>query len=544
MKAFLVLALVPGSAASGGDDVVHHVDASIETEGELLGGRFLDVDLDGRRELCLAVASGGERELRFHRVESHRIDPEPYRTVVVKKDVIAYAFADMREEPGNELLMMGRSGFYSYSLEKAGYRGNFAPLVRGEMLFDVGDPKRLREWRFVLESRWGDRLLVPGREGVSVWGLPSPSAGAAVNGMPVERGVLVLGSFPAEKLGTGSGLSRPEEERRREKRRERERKRETRVTIGSSGVRIHQEADRDTLLLPYEDGGALELLSSGRSYGAPALADLDRDGNVDLLFAGDKELLIHLAREGGFATEPDRVEAFPPYLDRDRILPTLYLGDLDGDGDTDLVAQVRDEEGGLKNVENTLYCLVNDGTSLFPEKPHQLLRFKAGYLRVELADVDGDGRLDLALRKFELPGMVEAVSGLEFTLTHLVYLGQEKGTPFARKPMLRQSRVYDETTFSDILANRELDMDCDGDGIADLVEVDLKGRIAIRRLKRSSGFFGGGSWSIEETPWKRFEVFGNIESVRVSDVNGDGIGDVVSRGDRSLTVLLSRRRKP
>ena len=541
MKVFLVLALVPGGGAPGGEELVHHVDASIETEGELLGGRFLDVDLDGRRELCLAVASGGERELRFHRVESHRIDPEPYRTVIVKKDVIAYAFADMREEPGNELLMMGRSGFYSYSLEKAGYRGNFAPLVRGEMLFDVGDPKRLREWRFVLESRWGDRLLVPGREGVSIWGRAGSASGAAVSGVAGEGAALALGSFPAEKLGTGSGLSRPEEERRRERRRERER--ETRVTVGSSGVRIQHAADRDTLLLSGEDGGSLELLSSGRSYGAPALADVDRDGSVDLVFVGDRELRIHLAHEGGFAAEPERVEPFPSYLDRDGIPPTLYLGDLDGDGDSDLVAQVRAEEGGFKNVENTLLCLLNDGTALLPEKPHQLLRFKAGYLRVELADVDGDGRLDLALRKFELPGMVEAVSGLEFTLTHLVYLGQEKATPFARKPMLRQSRVYDETSFGDILANRELEMDCDGDGIADLVEVDLKGRIAIRRLKKSSGFFGGGSWSIEEAPWKRFEVFGNIESVRVRDVNGDGIGDVVSLGESSMTVLLSRRRR-
>jgi len=527
-------------------DRVYFVDASLEPEGELLGGRFLDVDGDGKFELCLVVDSDGERELRLHRVQPGRIDPEPYRSVVVKDDVVAFAFADVREDlvasgsGRDELLFMTKDGFYSYSLERKGYRGNIKRLIRDELLFDVANPDRLPEWRFVLPSQWGDRVLVPGKDGVSVWG-PGPGAvaidAASSSDAGAMAGFVSLGRFPGA-VGAGHVTS-PEEYEHGDEDEDHD---HTTVSVGSSGVRIQVTPDADTLLMPAGEDEAFQLLTSERSYGAPALTDVDRDGNADLLFAVGKELRIHFSRAEGFSETADRIEVFPAYLDREGSQPTLFLRDLDGDGDTDIVAEMSEEQKGLENTETSLFCLINDGERLLPEDPHQLLRFKAAYLRIEFADIDGDGRLDLALRKFELPSMLESVTGFEFTLTHLVFLGQQMGTPFERKPCLRQSRSYDETNFQDIIANRELDMDCDGDGISDLVEVDLKGRIAIRRLKHTSSFFGGDSWKLESTPWKRFEVYGNVESVSVKDVNGDGVGDVISEGEKAMTVLLSQRR--
>ena len=41
-------------------------------------------------------------------------------------------------------------------------------------------------------------------------------------------------------------------------------------------------------------------------------------------------------------------------------------------------------------------------------------------------------------------------------------------------------------------------MDCSGDGIADLVEVDLAGNLAVRRLRKESSFFGGDTWKLDE----------------------------------------------
>ena len=82
---------------------------------------------------------------------------------------------------------------------------------------------------------------------------------------------------------------------------------------------------------------------------------------------------------------------------------------------------------------------------LLPPKPSQVLRFEAGFLKVEVTDANHDGRPDLAPRKFELPTLLETVTGLEFRMTHLLYLGQRKGRPFERKPALKQVETFDET---------------------------------------------------------------------------------------------------
>ena len=64
----------------------------------------------------------------------------------------------------------------------------------------------------------------------------------------------------------------------------------------------------------------------------------------------------------------------------------------------------------------------------------------------------------------------------------------------------------------------------------------------MRRLLVSKSFFGGESWEIEATPWRRFPTTGNIEEVEVRDLNGDGLADVVSETGSALTILLSSRR--
>ena len=213
------------------------------------------------------------------------------------------------------------------------------------------------------------------------------------------------------------------------------------------------------------------------------------------------------------------------------------------DDPNDVLARQRAGDDGLANEEISIFVLVNDGERLLPPEPRQVLRFEAAELRVEVTDVDGDGLPDLALRKFEMPGLIDAMTGLEFTLTYLIFLGESGERPFGRKPVLKQSQTFDETTLQDAIKNRELTMDCDGDGIADLVEVDFDGNITIRRLAHDESFFGGGAWTLESSPWLRFETFGSIESIQVRDLNGDGLGDIISEGPEALTVLLSVRRR-
>jgi hypothetical protein len=531
-----VIAVLLLIATLGEDSDSTYVDASVELAGELLNMAFIDVDQDGQEELCLALRmEAGGRELHLHRIEGTRIPPRPYQVIPVLEETLAYGFADVRSEAGLELFFLTKDGAWSYSLTQEGYRGNIRRLVETELVYDVPDPHSLPRWKYVFPAAGGDRILLPARDGFAVW---APET--------TDSSLLEATSYRAENDFTvHEAMSRQPRNRRQQAQQER-----TEVRVGPGGIQM----TRDTktlggLLLPDSASDTSDLLEVEQAYGAPALLDVDGDGHDDLLVLEDLELSVYLADSAGaIPTSPTRIEALPDYLrtddedenDEDRSI-SIRFADLDGDGDQDILARDATDPDGFENGSFSLRILLNDGERLLPDKPQQVLRFEAAELRVHVTDVDGDGRPDLALRKFELPSLLDAVTGLEFTLTHLLFLGKEKGSrPFERKPALKQGQTFDETTLQEAIKNRELAMDCDGDGVADMVEVDLKGRIAIRRLKLEDGFFSGPSWSIEESPWLRFDTYGSVNSIQVRDLNNDGLGDIISAGSETATILLSR----
>ena len=510
-----------GLALYGAADDARYVDATLEPEGEILSARFLDVDLTGTPELVLALRrEDGGRELRFHRLRGTTLEPDPFRTVEVLRDVVAWTLADVRPDPGRELLFLTRGGVYSYSLEKEGYAGNLERLVSEELIYDVPDPYELPYWSYVFEGPRGEWLLVPTADALVVWSPgdeePRPAEATYRLTLPPEE---------AEEDGDDDDN-------------------DTRVSIGPGGFRIEHRREGLPDLFLTSDVEADGLLEHGRSTPAPAVVDVDGNGHPDLLRRMGESLHVHLADGNGrLPAAPTRVEAFPEWMRTEEDdEQELTLHDFDGDGRTDLLVKHIPKREDFGNGKILLRIVVNDGQRLLAEKPTQELRFEGAEVRVHVTDVDGDGRVDLALRKFELPSLLGTVSGIEFKVTHLLHLGEKGRRPFARKPEMKVERSFDESSLTEAIRNRRLELDCSGDGIADLVEIDPQGRIAIRRIVREKSFFGGTSWDVEPTPYLRFDTWGDLSSIEVEDLNGDGLGDVVSVGSEALTLLLSDRR--
>ncbi|QDV08304.1 FG-GAP repeat protein [Planctomycetes bacterium Poly30] len=527
----LALGLAASSGASSGATTsldASYIDASVRIDGSLLDWQFVDIEGDGPKELGLAVRTDrGERELRFHRMTAKAIEPEPFRTIPILKDIIAWTIADVRPDlEGNELVLLTRQGAWSFDPRLSEYKGNIRKLCEMDLLYDVPSPRELPYWNYVLEAEDGsDLLLLPQRGGFRIFG-PRPAAA------PAEDGELPWRALSTFQGTSDSAPNDPEDQERRAaeaKRDGRQRRVRLSATVGDS-------------LRPFLGSGSTQsLVDDSFRIQAPALVDVNGDGRRDMLLLDGKQLRVHLSGPGGIPREPSRVETVPDYLTHDNTKAAMRLVDINGDGRLDILGIWSEDVDGFENAEWRIYVMLSGKDQLLPEKPNQVLRFTAAELRATVTDVDGDGRPDLALRSFELPTMLETVTGLEFTYSHLMYLGEKNGT-FSRRPALKQSQTFDEEGVAAVLANRVLKMDCSGDGVADLVEVNLAGELGVRRLRKESSFFSGDSWSIDDGYWKKYSSRGSVTSLSVVDLNGDGLGDIVSGSESILTVYLSQER--
>jgi hypothetical protein len=150
-----------------------------------------------------------------------------------------------------------------------------------------------------------------------------------------------------------------------------------------------------------------ELLGSANPFAAfdvgtlsaPALGDLDGDGDSDLV-SGENYGVFFYFRNSGSATAPAFVAQTGAGNPLDGLWTTGYtsapvLGDLDADGDLDLVAG--DSNGRLNYFENTGSAVA----AAFVEQtgsgnPLDGEIATAYYSAPALGDLDGDGDLDLA----------------------------------------------------------------------------------------------------------------------------------------------------
>lgn len=130
-------------------------------------------------------------------------------------------------------------------------------------------------------------------------------------------------------------------------------------------------------------------------YGT-TFADLDGDGDADAFskVSGVGYSVLLQARPGVY--EPGWQLADPSVAFQ---LHCFALGDLDGDGDLDVL-----DTTGARTVPGASYVLMNDGTGAFDRKALQAERIILAW--PALADFNLDGSLDVALALFGLPDRI------------------------------------------------------------------------------------------------------------------------------------------
>ncbi|MCA9322693.1 MAG: VCBS repeat-containing protein [Planctomycetes bacterium] len=188
-----------------------------------------------------------------------------------------------------------------------------------------------------------------------------------------------------------------------------------------------------------------------------------------------------------FATgQPLSVASFPA-PSQDSLRPCV--GDVDGDGDIDLVA-------GHVNHKLASRLFLNDGTGHFVAGPHITSSFPVASSRVQfVADINNNGLPDLVLYD---DSVRLRLGSLGFSLP----IGPSTALPFARTLAVHD---IDADGDLDILVSRG------SDGRMEVIE-NILGVGNSRHLLPDSGYFNGD--------------FGTL-----ADVNGDGLRDIIVQGD-------------
>jgi FG-GAP-like repeat len=298
----------------------------------------------------------------------------------------------------------------------------------------------------------------------------------------------------------------------------------------------HHFVSRD---LPIDKGG-------GGDYGLTALADLDKDGDLDFVLGGKylkPERLYWFEFQG-----PDRWVEHAAGTDY-RSDVGLAVVDVDGDGWLDLVASGVWYRNPRRPREAPFERRVFDDAA---SGAHDILA----------RDMDGDGRLDVAL-----------MGDSRTKLNGLVWFSipEDPSLPWRRHPI--GPPVHGAITpagIADLDGDRDLDVlradswfenkdgkglewvphevpfgrvgpfgkcvraavaDLDGDGKPEVVMADADitdSRVAV--LKPAKGAEGG--WKKEELP--RTFTYGSLHSLAVADLNGDGRPDIAVNEQEEL----------
>lgn len=165
---------------------------------------------------------------------------------------------------------------------------------------------------------------------------------------------------------------------------------ERRSSAPGAALAAKPMAKENKLLTPYPIGAAI-----GRPPWIAHLlaADLDQDGKPDLLFCEAQDNTVVWLRQ----TAPGSFEEI--VLARDMRAPVhVETADMDGDGDFDVLVGSMSVVFPNNDRIGTVFILENDGRQNFT--PHVVLENTSRVTDVRAADLNGDGRMDLALAQF------------------------------------------------------------------------------------------------------------------------------------------------
>ena len=289
-------------------------------------------------------------------------------------------------------------------------------------------------------------------------------------------------------------------------------------------------------------------------FGSGVVAtDLDRDGKLDLVIEyAEKTVAVLLGHGDGTFAPPTTfpASAFTDTTSGEGV--RIAVGDMDRDGKPDLVLSTHHDDGGLQSTTGAVSVLFGHADGTF-EPPVDVLVDAPAPLVVGNVDGDGDpdivalggvsvslGRGDRTVPPFVVtPAFASCIAAADFDrdgrtdvfCTTTVGTGQLfRGGPSGLTP-------GGTSAYSDNFSRAVIAADVTGDGRPDLVAAVFDAPAIVVYAKNGDGAFAAPK-SYPLIPERESDIAPYYGGLVAGDVNGDGRTDLAIVQDGNLVVLL------
>jgi len=453
----------------------------------IFGTWCADLNQDGRKDILLQTAPGGNRQLHLFLQDEKGFSPRPAPPLPVPAGAAYFMAGCIGPSNAAGVLFLGK-GVARFHPVKKSSRNKTTLDPTGSSLFSADIFPRLPHpficyaWRV-----WAD-LTGDGRPDLL---------------LPVSRGYRVVSRKKNGAYAPGPIL---------------------RVPIARRG-----------------NPAPGALVRTHTSLPMPSLADLNGDGRTDVMFMVGPRMRAFFQGKKGLEETP-AIDSPLPFL-RDIppgqvALDRLALADLNNDGFADILYMRKLGRMGLFGSLRTRISLFM-GPFHGRKRPDQILNLSGLTRRPRCFDFDHDGDLDILLGTLKVDAFstFRRAVGNNVPAVFKLHLFDSSRNRFDLRPHVNHEKPL---PFSNIIEYRPVPMaflhgDFNGDGRCDLLEAQDDSHLIARAGKPT----GSEAAAFESSPLFRVKV-AYSENLYLDDLSGEGCTDVLTFSGSKATVVLCR----